>query len=102
MKQFEMKREDVTGNLLVVPRAFMESLLEGQNKILNLLEKLSDKSHVGDYVTEPEAQKILGRKATWFWTMRTRGLLTFAKVGSKVFYSKKDIEKFLESHKNKI
>lgn len=95
-------RNETTGSLLVVPQAFLESLAEGQNKILALLENTPDKNRIGDYVTEAEAQKMLGRKATWFWGMRTKGLLAFAKVGNKVFYSRKDIEKFLEDHKNKL
>ena len=100
MKQFELKHDEVTGSLLLVPKAFLDSLLDRQNKILTLLENIPDKNQVGDYITEGEAQKLLGRKATWFWGMRTRGLLQFSKVGNKVFYSKKDIEKLLENHKN--
>jgi hypothetical protein len=99
MKQFEMKCDEVTGSLLLVPKAFLDSLLERQNKILSLLENTPDKNQVGDYLTEVEAQKLLGRKATWFWSMRTKGLLPYSKVGNKVFYSKKDIEKLLGDHR---
>jgi hypothetical protein len=101
MKQFNTMRTETTGSLLVVPQAFLESLAEGQNKILALLENTPDKNGIGDYITEAEAQKVLGRKATWFWGMRTKGLLAHSKVGNKVFYSRKDIEQFLENHKNK-
>lgn len=102
MKHFELKRDEVTGSLLLVPKAFLDSLLDGQNKILSILQNTTalDKNQVGDYLTEAEAQKVLGRKATWFWSMRTKGLLPYSKVGNKVFYSKRDIEKFLEDHKS--
>lgn len=97
-----MKRDDVMESLLVVPKAFLDSLTEKQNKILALLEKLQDKNQIGDYIPEAEAQKVLGRKTTWFWTMRSRGMLAFAKVGSKVFYSRRDIEQLLADHKCSI
>jgi len=100
MKKIETKHDEVTGSLLIVSKALIDSLLEGQNKILNLLENAPASNHVGDYINEAEAQKILGRKATWFWSMRTKGLLAFAKVGNKVFYTKKDIEKLLENNKS--
>jgi hypothetical protein len=100
MKQFELDHNEITGSVFLVPKAFLDSLMERQNKILTLLQNTPDKNHVGDYITEAEAQKILGRKATWFWSMRTKGALAFSKVGNKIYYSKKDIEKLLEDHKH--
>lgn len=56
---------------------------------------------LGDYLTEKQAQKLLGRKTSWFWEMRKRGKLKFSKVGNKIFYSKADLIKFIDSHKAK-
>jgi hypothetical protein len=101
MKQTVLNRDGETGSLFVTPKAFLDSLSEKVNKILTFLENSSGKDQVGDYITEPEAQKLLGRKTTWFWSLRKRGLLSFAKVGNKIFYSRRDIEKLLENHKTK-
>jgi hypothetical protein len=85
---------------LLVPKAWLEAIMETQRKILCLLEKdgISEKdSPLNGYISELEAKKLLGRKTTWFWQMRTSGRLAFAKVGSKIFYNKTDIAKLLES-----
>ena len=94
-------RDGETGSLFITPKAFLDSLSDKVNKILAYIESSPDRNQVGDYITEPEAQKLLGRKTTWFWSLRTRGLLSYAKVGNKVFYSRKDIEKLLENNKIK-
>ncbi|MBI4947607.1 MAG: helix-turn-helix domain-containing protein [Bacteroidetes bacterium] len=54
---------------------------------------------VHDYITEAEAKKLLGRKTTWFWQMRTSGRLPFSKVGNKVFYNRNDIAKLLTDNR---
>lgn len=94
-----MMRNEETGSFILVPKDFLNLLMEGQRKILALLENVPEKNQLGDYVSENEAQKMLGRKSTWFWSMRSKGKLPFAKVGNKVFYSRKDIVKLLEDHK---
>lgn len=100
MKQIVTTRDEAAGSLLVTPKAFLDSLSEKVNKILEHIENSPERNQVGDYITEPEAQKLLGgRKTTWFWNLRTRGLLSFAKVGNKVFYSRRDIEALLERSK---
>ena len=87
--------------LLLVPKKFLESISETQNKILDLLTKgNSNESAVGDYISESEAQKLLGRKTTWFWNMRTTSQLAFTKVGNKIYYSKSDILKLFDASKN--
>ena len=53
-----------------------------------------------NYIPESEAKKLLDKKTTWFWQMRTNGKLPFSKVGNKVFYQKSDIVKLLENNKS--
>jgi hypothetical protein len=101
MKLNDSSHNDTNGVLVAVPQPYLDSLLENQKEILALLK--GNNNHfsqmVGDYITEEEAQKILGRKATWFWGMRTKGKLAFSKVGNKNYYSIADIEKLLTSNK---
>ena len=92
---------EMNGVLVAVPKSYLEGLLENQKEILNLLKGKIDLSSqsIGDYITEEEAQKMLGRKTTWFWDMRTKGKLAFSKVGNKIYYSIKDIENLLNIYK---
>jgi hypothetical protein len=101
MNQNNSFRNDTNGVLVLVPQSYLDSLLENSKEILNLLKgknNLSSQS-IGDYITEEEAQQMLGRKTTWFWDMRTKGKLAFSKVGNKIYYSIKDIENLLNIHK---
>ena len=87
--------------LIAVPKSYLDGLMENQKEILNLLKgKPNLSSHsIGDYITEEEAQRIVGRKTTWFWDMRTKGKLAFSKVGNKIYYSMRDIEGLLNVNK---
>lgn len=96
--QDEMKEE----GYFLIPKLWLKAIEETQRKILLILENggnSSAASSIGDYITEGEAKKLLGRKTTWFWQMRTSGRLPFAKVGNKVFYQKSDIIKLLENNR---
>lgn len=85
----------------LVPKTWLSAIEEAQRKILSLLEKGNNTAEtgIGDYISEAEAKKLLGKKTTWFWQMRTSGRLPFAKVGNKVFYQKSDIIKLLERNR---
>jgi hypothetical protein len=85
---------------LLVPKEWLEAIMENQKRILALLEKeagVEKGSPLNGYISETEARKFLGRKTTWFWQMRSTGKLVFAKIGSKIFYHKNDIARLLES-----
>ena len=51
--------------------------------------------------TEPEAAALVGVKPYVLRDCRRRGELPGAKVGSKIVYSRKDLEAFLERQKEK-
>lgn len=100
MKLNDSSHNDTNRVLVAVPQPYLDSLLENQKEILALLKGNNNSSQtVGDYIPEEEAQKMLGRKTTWFWGMRTKGKLAFSKVGNKNYYSIADIEKLLNSNK---
>ena len=101
MKNISSHHNDTNGVLVLVPQSYLDSLLENSKEILILLKgktNLSSQS-IGDYITEEEAQRILGRKTTWLWDKRTKGKLAFSKVGNKIYYSIKDIESLLNANK---
>jgi len=85
----------------LVPKAWLHTIAEKQDMILSLMEKGSSYAAdncIGDYISEEEAKRLVGRKATWFWSMRTTGQLPFSKTGKKIFYLKSDIKKLLEKN----
>jgi hypothetical protein len=90
------KKED---GFIIIPKEWLQVISEKQDKIICLLEKGSyanPEDCIGDYVSEEEAKRQLGRKTTWFWNLRTSGQLPFAKVGKKIFYLKSDIKLLID------
>ena len=102
MKEHHIPRNETEDEFLLVPKCWLKSIEETQQKILSLLQQ-GDNTHsvtgIGDYITEAEAKKLLGRKTTWFWQMRTGGRLPFSKVGNKIYYHKDDITKLLKDNR---
>lgn len=91
---------DFNDQFYLVPKQILERILEGNDKILSRLnagEFQGDKLLPGDYISEAEAKKLLNKKTTWFWKMRTSGYLPSSKVGGKNYYRKQDIQKLLDS-----
>jgi predicted DNA-binding transcriptional regulator AlpA len=92
---------DKTGKFISVSVDVLESILKTQQEILQILKGESNSEQIGDFISEKEAMKMLGRKGTWFWMMRRDGKLPFSTVGKKVFYPKAEIEKLLKGNLRK-
>ncbi|MFN8353201.1 MAG: helix-turn-helix domain-containing protein [Spirosomataceae bacterium] len=90
--------------MYLVPKSYLDKLEESQKKILSMLEggQTTSTTSVGNYVPEPEAMRLLGRKSTWFWQQRTSGELAYSKVGNKIYYSRLDILALLDKNRKKI
>ncbi len=92
-----------TKTMVLVTSEFLQEILNRQDRILQILTSMIDqKETIGDYISEINAKKMLGRNTTWFWNHRKNGKLPFTKVGNKVFYSKADIFRFLERNKREV
>ncbi len=87
----------------LVPSEVLSELLEAQNKIISLLSGSAERTEnsIGDYITEPEAKRLLDRRATWFWAMRKSGKLPFSKVGNKIFYKRTDLIQLIDKFNSK-
>lgn len=96
MKEKQSHVQDPSQILYMIPKTQLDLILETQQRILQILEGNTNQK-MSDYLSEEEVKKMLGRKTTWFWRMRTIGKLSYTKVGGKVFYFRKDIEKLLEA-----
>jgi len=98
---FDTKNISQNDSFILIPKSLVETLMENQQKILAILEGngIGKTKTIGDYISEEEAKDILGRKTTWFWSMRKKGRLSFTKIGNRIFYTKKDILKLLNDNR---
>lgn len=87
-------------NLVLVPVQMLDEIKHLIHELKSQKEQELNKPEVlGEFISEKEAQKLLGRRTTWFYEQRRSGRLPFSKVGSKVFYRTKDIHALIsESH----
>jgi hypothetical protein len=83
--------------LMAVPSEMLEQIIQKLDE-LSAVVKGGHPEKLGDWISEKEAQKLLGRKATWFWNRRKNGELVFTKVGNKIMYSRESILAFLNQH----
>jgi hypothetical protein len=99
MKKHNIKNDERVQSFVLTPQDSLNEILKVQKEIISVLSKGENQSAgIGDWIPEKEAQKILGKKVTSLWDLRKRGKLTFTKVGNKVFYSRNNIIKFMESN----
>jgi hypothetical protein len=85
--------------LVLLAEDMLNEIREDQKTILLNLSGANTKQGIGDWISDKEAQQLLGRKATTLWSLRKRGELAFTKVGNKVFYSQEDILQLLNKNK---
>ncbi len=52
---------------------------------------------LGDFISQKDAMKTLGRKTTWFYNMRTNGKLRAMKAANQWWYKKDDIKEFINN-----
>lgn len=86
---------------VIVPYDRMEELLQRLGSIeKSLQQNKSNSGGLGDYISEHEAKKILGKQTTWFWNKRKSGELIARKAGNTWYYKQNDILKFIENGKS--
>ncbi|MFO0356990.1 MAG: helix-turn-helix domain-containing protein [Sphingobacteriaceae bacterium] len=86
-------------NFLLIPQ---EKFNELSNKVDQLLIILDQKNEIpvrmDDWIPESFAQKLLGIKKTSLWALRKQNMIIYSKVGAKIFYSRKSIEKLINKN----
>jgi hypothetical protein len=81
-------------SLSLVPDDIINTLLSGQNKIIDLLS-VRKSPGLNGYISEKEAMLIVRKKTTWFWQKRKSGKLSFKKIGNSIYYAIDDINSLL-------
>ena len=98
MKKNNYNIEEQT-NLVLVPVQMLDEIKQLLNELkLQQTREVESTEVLGDFVSEREARKIIGRRTTWFYEQRRSGKLPYSKVGSKVFYSIKDIHSLISKN----
>lgn len=101
MKEFFKTGHGEPVVLMTMTSDMLEQLVD------RVAEKLATKLDAGkpstgeteDWITEKEAQRILGKKATSLWSHRRNGELVYAKVGKKTYYSKESVIALMKANK---
>ena len=96
MRKLNTTQPEPNESFVLVPRAWLESLADKQQRILEHLERKQSQNLTGRHISEEDARKELGKGSTWFWERRKTGELPFVKVGGKVYYNKADLLKLFE------
>jgi hypothetical protein len=86
-------------NHFLLPQNKFDELTNRLLEVQKLVTELCLKPRsMTDWVSEAEAQALLGLKETSLWSLRKRKQIVFSKIGSKTFYSVKSIEKLLNKN----
>ena len=84
---------------ILIPQKKFDDLDQKVNLLINMMNENSNATiKMNDWICESEAQKLLGLKETSMWALRKKKQITFSKVGAKVFYSLKSIERLLSKN----
>ena len=86
-------------NHFLLPQSKFEELSDSLKEIKTLVLEIRNKPRpFQDWIPKLEAQKLLGLKETSLWSLRRRKKLISSKVGARVFYSIKSIEKLMRKN----
>jgi hypothetical protein len=89
--------DDLT-RLVIVPYEKLDDLMHKVEKISEaIIQNKTGKDVLGDYISEKQAKEILSKGTTWFWNKRKSGELTGRKAGNQWYYSKSQIQRFIEN-----
>ena len=59
---------------------------------------INDDNMLPGWLSEHEAQILLGRRNTTLWKLRKKGKLIYSKIGSRVYYKLESIQQLLEEN----
>lgn len=86
------------GEFILIPQKQFEELSKKVDMLVELSKDAGKVIKMNDWITETEAQKLLGLKETSMWALRKKKQIVYSKVGAKTFYSLKSIEKLLDKN----
>ena len=81
---------------LLPDREIRDLVQELKEAVKELREK---KEGVKDFVGNDQFMEIMGISKRTAQTWRDEGVIPFSQIGSKIYYSRKDIDALMEKHK---
>lgn len=101
-----MKANETTKNkeqlLVLVDQHRLEYIISKIEELSELVRmKNSTIPTIGEFISEPEAKKLMKKGTTWFWEMRKKGKLTASKTGNVNYYRIEDLKKLIEENFNR-
>lgn len=87
-----------------------KKLLEELSRINSKLDRLNNvvmglptthNTNLGDWLTEEQAQELLGKRTTSLWGLRKTGQVKFSKIGGRIYYDRQSILDHLKSNSSK-
>jgi hypothetical protein len=86
-------------NIIVMTENQMNELIEKVAEKAWKTEAHNNKSSVTkDRLTTKEACEILSVTPKTLWTYRTKGMIAFSQIGSKIYYKYQDLMDLLDRH----
>lgn len=83
---------------MMVPSEVIRDLAELARDLRKVISNFKSDAPltIGDWVPEPEAKRMLGRKTTWFYLRRKSGELAGKKRGGQWWYHQNELLQFIE------
>ena len=88
-------------DVILIESSVWKALHEKMEKILARINELEMQKMKNEWLTTEQVMGILKISKRTMQRYRDNGLISFAQVGSRVFYRSEDVETFLENHYNK-
>ena len=83
----------------LLPQSKLEEFTSEIKALKEILKEIKSKpQRLNDWISEAEAQALLGLKETSLWALRKTKKVVSSKIGAKTFYSLKSIERLLQKN----
>ncbi len=89
-----MEREKL---MMVVDQSMLEAIITEIKELKQLIQARSSNGYADEWITGKEVIKMLNISSKTLQNYRDRRIIPFTKIGKKIYYSKREINKQLNS-----
>ena len=84
--------------IVVISKQAYENLMK---KLISIEKQLEKSVYSNQWLTNEKAMEILNVGRTTLQEYRNQGKIAFSQVGAKIYYQRKDIDEFLQKHRQR-
>jgi hypothetical protein len=88
--------------MMVVDPTMLETVIAEIGALKSMLQTRHVKSYSDDWVSGKEVMEMLGISSKTLQNYRDRRVIPFSKIGKKIYYNKKEIDKLLNNKQIKF